>query len=112
MTRFCPSCGFNFERDETIERDGFTLDPRGAVSFLGKAIAFTKAEAGFLHTIAASNGRLVTREVIGARIGQGEDPKDVATVMLHRVRKRLRAVSAPCPIVHVQGRGLRWEALA
>lgn len=109
---FCPHCGFSLDRDEPIERDGFTIDPRGSLSFLGEPVRMTRAEVCLMHTVASANGRIVSRSTVGERVGDQDDPANVASVLLCRVRKRLREISAPCPVVGVHGRGYRWERLA
>ena len=106
---FCPSCGFNMTRDETVERDGFTLDPRGCVSFMGKDVPLTKAEATLLHTVAAADGRVVSRATVASRFGMSDDPANVTSVLMCRIRKRLSAFGAPCPVKNEIGRGYRWE---
>jgi DNA-binding response OmpR family regulator len=108
---FCPSCGYSLARDEIIERDGFVLDPRGRVSFLGSPVTMTRAEAMVLHGIASCGNRTVKAEALGARISGSEDPGLVLRVFLSRVRRHLREQGFPSPVVTEPGIGYRWECL-
>lgn len=105
MSGFCPHCGYNLTRDEVIEANGFTLDPRGSVTFNGLPVSLTRGEANLLHALARARGRIVTAETLHARIAlrEGRNPQTVA-VVISRIRKRVK----PCPITTVRGAGYRW----
>ena len=109
---YCPSCGFNLSKDEPIERDGFLLDPRGTVSFCGRRLSFTKAEAAVLHSIGAAGSRTVEAATLACRFGDHDDPANVARVLVSRIRHRLAAYDVPCPVRTDHGRGYRWEVPA
>jgi len=105
---FCPSCGFNLDRDEVLQLDGFVLDPRGMIAFQGSPVLMTHHEAMAMHTVASANGRPVKTETISQRISDGEDPH-CASVFIHRARRRLLAAGVPNPIQTAFRRGYRWS---
>jgi len=110
MTAHCPHCGFNLEQDQVIERDGFILDPRGAVSFHGEAITLPKNHVQLLYTLAASYGRPVRRDVLADRVGsESNNVSNTMSVIFGRIRKTLADAGAPWPVEVVWGRGYRWS---
>jgi len=105
---FCPSCGFNLDRDKVLQLDGFTLDPRGEVHFGETRVELSHHEALVMHTVAAAAGRPVKTETIACRVSDGEDPH-CASVFIHRARRRLLAAGIPNPIQTAFRRGYRWS---
>lgn len=111
MTAFCPSCGFNLERDTVLEVDGFTLDPRGIAGFAGRQLMIRAREVTILHTVAEAQGRTISRDVIASRIGYDGEGNAI-DVYMSRLRQALLAAGAPNPIRNVWGRGFAWVSPA
>lgn len=103
MTDLCPSCGYNLKRDEPIQRGEWTLEPI-STWFRGIRLRITPSESGFLHTLAKAGGRPLARDVMGARLSDGEVPGDVMTAYACRLRRKLEQV----PFETVHGHGYRW----
>jgi DNA-binding response OmpR family regulator len=106
----CPSCGYNLTRDEVIERDEWSIDPRGAVRFQGEAIYLPPALFTIMHTLATTT-RSVRAEVLLNRMGSEAQPQ-VIGVLICRLRKLLRDKKIPSPIQTVWGRGYALGAAA
>lgn len=107
---FCPHCGYSLDRDEIVERDGFRLDPRGTVSFQGRAVRATTMQALILHSLASASGRWVKPHVLADRIGsEAEHPDNVIAVLLSRTRHSMAETGAPDPVRNEHGKGYRWE---
>lgn len=110
--RFCPSCGYSFEQDKIVDRDHFTIDPRGALYYRGQFIRATPQQIGIFHTIASIN-RIVSAEVISNRVGSDEvaNPSNGVSVQLSRLRTLFEYSHIPWPIVSYRGRqrgGYLW----
>ena len=100
MTDLCPHCGYNLEADAIIERDGFTIDPRGHVRYDGILIpGFTPQMVSVMHSLAKGNGRKLTAEVIADRCdSESADAKNHISVQIFKIRRVLQAVDVPCPV--------------
>lgn len=107
MNGICPSCGFNLSADEVIERDGFTVDPRGTLKFEGRQVEhLSPFMTGIILAVARAGDRTLSIEAIQNRIT--ESHTNIVQVMVCRIRKILAAQSVPCPITTVRGRGYAW----
>ncbi len=96
----CPHCGYNLIADEIVERDGFTIDPRGHVRYEGLLIpGFTPQMVSVMHSLAKANGRKLTASVIADRCGsENADRSNVVAVQICRLRRVLQACDIPCPV--------------
>lgn len=104
---FCPSCGYNFRKDEPVERDGWRLTPHSA-EFNGRSLALANPMYGLLYAVAASK-LPVSAEAIGNRISASDDPRNIAAVYMSRLRKQL---GDSLPIETIYGSGYRWKRAA
>lgn len=104
----CPSCGYNLTKDEPIERDGFCIDPRGAVSFQGRPLRLTAGAFTMLLCVARANGRPVHDDTILGYSGS-EGTENTVHVQMCRARKAFAIEGAPFPIQRLQGRGYAWS---
>lgn len=110
---FCPHCGFNLSQDAIVERDGFTIDPRGTITFNGRRIKATPIDMGIAHSVASAAGRVVKCEVIAERLGsETNDPRGLIRTRICFMRKNFADARAPFPLETVFGRGYRWGAAA
>lgn len=107
-THFCPSCGYNLERDKPIVRDGWSLTHNSAV-YRGSDIGITAGEAGVLYALASAAPRFVTALAIGNRVSAGDDVANVVCVLIRRLRRKL---GDACPIMTRRGSGYSWRAAA
>lgn len=100
MTALCPHCGYNLEADTIIERDGFTIDPRGHVRYGGVLIPRLRPQVvSAMHSIAKANGRKVTADIIADRCGsETVNTSNVVRGLVWRLRGALNAVDVPCPV--------------
>lgn len=109
---FCPHCGFNITRDETIRRDGFEICPVKGATYRGAAVRLTSSCLTMLHSVAACDFPL-EYTVIADRMGyDGDHFKNLLAVQRCRLAERLAEVGAPNPIVTVWGRGYQWRVAA
>jgi DNA-binding response OmpR family regulator len=111
--KMCPCCGFNFEADEPIERDGFVIDPSRAVVWDGAEITMSPGERGILYALAKADGHKVTSDALLNRISYRENSNIVA-VLVCRIRKRLSRAGVPDPILSgsPSAPGYRWSTPA
>ena len=108
----CPSCGFNLRRDEVLELDGFSIDPRGLVTRAGARIALTRTETAVLYAIASGGGRPVSSEAIANRATEADDAVNVVRVMVRRIRAKLMQAGVPDAITTCWGSGYAWAVAA
>ncbi len=97
---FCPSCGTNLSADAPVEIDGWRVTPYSAERY-GDSVHVTPSQAIILHTLAAADGRPVSRTVLMERAGSESD-HNVLAVMVNRLRKQ-RA-----PIGTMRSAGYYW----
>lgn len=111
MTDMCPCCGYNLSKDRLIEIDGFTIDPRGMVSF-GELVmdSVSATQVMILHSIAKAAPRPISMETLRNRITDGSS--NVVSVMICRMRKIFAANCVPFPIRTVGQIGYRWQVPA
>lgn len=108
---FCPCCGYNFTADQTVERDGFKIDPRsGSVWFRERPIPVSRARALILHSLASANGP-VMREALLARVSDVERVNTLSVQVSH-LRRALKTAGAPSPVTTQRGRGYVWQVAA
>lgn len=117
MSDLCPHCGYNLEADTIIERDGFTIDPRGHVRYEGLLIpGFTPQMVSVMHSLAKATGRKLTARILADRCGSDTaDTSNVISVQVFRIRRALQAVDIPCPVQSRlgptrEGGGYWWAA--
>jgi DNA-binding response OmpR family regulator len=108
---FCPCCGYNFTADETVERDGFKIDPRsGSVWFHERPVHISRARALILHSLATANGP-VMREALLARVSDVERVNTLSVQVSH-LRRTLKTAGLPSPVMTQRGRGYVWQVAA
>lgn len=105
---YCPHCGLNVLADETVERDGWIVDPRSSYVRVpdGRWVKVTKTQRTAFHTIAAAR-RSVSSEVVAARSSPTENRGSV-TVLMHRLRRELAKHGLRPPFELVRGEGYIW----
>jgi DNA-binding response OmpR family regulator len=105
----CPNCGLSVTRDETIERDGFVIDPRGAVSYNGTEIPLSSCQREIFYTLARFKHD-VEFDVLVNRAGKENNAPGAAMHHVSDIRCKLRASNCPNPIISVKAVGYRWVA--
>lgn len=106
----CPHCGFDLEPDKLIERDGFRLDPRGTTDFNGHPVRLTRAQSIFLASVAKVAPRPISYGALIDRMGiEGRHERNVLSVQMSHLRKRLDAFDIPLPIQAVRSVGYQWK---
>jgi DNA-binding response OmpR family regulator len=99
--------------DETIERDGLKVDvARRDVDVDGRAVQLTYVEFELLRTLAASPGRVFSREMLLQALWGGADYREPRTIDVHvrHLREKLeRDPSEPEFILTVRGVGYRFR---
>ena len=99
--------------DETLERDGLRIDlGRRDVEVAGRAVQLTYVEFELLRTLAASPGRVFTREMLLQALWGGSDYREPRTVDVHvrHLREKLEDdPSEPEFILTVRGVGYRFR---
>ena len=105
---YCPSCGYNFERDPIIESGLWRLDPiQGIAYYNGVRMKLTEQQFGILYAVAAAKGVIVERGTLLNRVGSDAETNVIATQM-SRIGDACRERWIKMPIETVWGKGLRW----
>jgi two-component system, OmpR family, response regulator len=106
-----PSAGR--EEDETIERDGLRIDVgHRDVHVHERAVQLTYVEFELLRTMAASPGRVFSREMLLQALWGGSDYREPRTIDVHvrHLREKLEQdPSEPEYILTVRGVGYRFR---
>ena len=106
-----PSAGR--EEDETIERDGLRIDVgHRDVHVRDRAVQLTYVEFELLRTMAASPGRVFSREMLLQALWGGSDYREPRTIDVHvrHLREKLEHdPSEPEYILTVRGVGYRFR---
>jgi DNA-binding response OmpR family regulator len=106
-----PSAGR--EEDETIERDGLRIDVGHRDVHVGeRAVQLTYVEFELLRTMAASPGRVFSREMLLQALWGGSDYREPRTIDVHvrHLREKLEQdPSEPEYILTVRGVGYRFR---
>jgi DNA-binding response OmpR family regulator len=101
------------EADEEIESDGLRIDlPRRVVEVDGAPVALTYLEFELLRTLAASPGRVFTRQTLLDKLWGGSAFRDPRTIDVHvrHLREKIeRNPSEPEFIFTVRGVGYRFR---
>jgi DNA-binding response OmpR family regulator len=104
---------FGREEDETIERDGLRIDVGHRDVHVGqRAVQLTYVEFELLRTMAASRGRVFSREMLLQALWGGSDYREPRTIDVHvrHLREKLeRDPSEPEYILTVRGVGYRFR---
>jgi len=99
--------------EETLERDGLHIDlGRRDVEVGGRAVQLTYVEFELLRTLAASPGRVFTREMLLQALWGGSDYREPRTIDVHvrHLREKLEGdPSEPEFILTVRGVGYRFR---
>jgi DNA-binding response OmpR family regulator len=109
MTGLCPHCGYDLIQDEPIERPEISMQPYGDCRFHGHTVDLTRAERAILWALLKADGKPVPKTILNERCGY-EGDNNVAEVLLHRIRKKMRAAHPIVPIKTIWGVGVRWAA--
>ena len=100
-------------QEETIERDGLKIDvARRDVDVSGRAVQLTYVEFELLRTMAASPGRVFSREMLLQALWGGADYREPRTIDVHvrHLREKLeRDPAEPELIFTVRGVGYRFR---
>jgi len=101
------------EEDETIERDGLRIDVGHRDVHVGdRAVQLTYVEFELLRTMAASPGRVFSREMLLQALWGGADYREPRTIDVHvrHLREKLEQdPSEPEYILTVRGVGYRFR---
>jgi hypothetical protein len=103
----CGFCGASNNRDLSIDRDGFRIDPRGAVFFGKKHIPLSPPQREIFYTLARIEHD-VTHDVLLNRVGSNDTQVHTVQGYIGDIRRILRALAVPSPIISVIGTGYRW----
>jgi DNA-binding response OmpR family regulator len=100
-------------RAEVYEVDGLRIDlPRRSVAVRGQPVQLTYLEFELLRTLAASPGRVFTREMLLAALRGGSEYRDLRTIDVHvrHLREKLEADPRnPEYVFTVRGVGYRFR---
>ena len=101
------------DRAETIDRDGLRIDlARRTVEAHGSAVQLTYVEFELLHTLAANQGRVFSRQQLLESLWGSADYRDPRTIDVHirHLREKIeRDPSEPEYIFTVRGVGYRFR---
>ncbi len=105
----CPHCGFDLVKDEVLERDHFTYDPRGIISYCGIILKVRPAHRIIVGSLMKADGRIVSKDALLERIGSDAEDATLINVHVSLLRRDLRKQGIPCPIKTVWGAGFCWD---
>ena len=104
---------FGREEDETIERDGLRIDVGHRDVHVGqRAVQLTYVEFELLRTMAASPGRVFSREMLLQALWGGSDYREPRTIDVHVRHLREKIEEEPREpelILTVRGAGYRFR---
>lgn len=108
---FCTNCGTNTSKDEVVERDGFRIDPKVGVSYMGRPIKLSKVQRCIMLTLASANGRRLPRQLLADRCCYLKETGNVNTVRTHIsvLRRKLEGQGVPVPFRNDWDVGYYWE---
>jgi len=109
MTAICPHCQYDLKADTIIERDGFTLDPRGAVTYNGQEIKLTKTQKCILFSLAKANGRRLSSYDLADRCCYYDASNANKEFKMHISLLRKRLSHVQCPVQTDHGVGYYWQ---
>ena len=105
---YCPSCGYNFERDPIIESGLWRLDPGSREAFHnGDPFPVSGSVFEMLYATAAAKGQVVSRDALLGRMGSDAEG-NVLDVWKARLKEACSARMIALPVETVRGRGFRW----
>ena len=100
-------------RSEVYDVDGLQIDvPRRSVAVRGEPVQLTYLEFELLRTLAASPGRVFTREMLLATLRGGSEYRDLRTIDVHvrHLREKIEADPRnPEYVFTVRGVGYRFR---
>lgn len=110
MTCICLNCGFNLEREQSMEDGPFRYDPHVPVFEVdGRPLSCAPQIRTMLGSVMLARGRTLSYAVIAERLGyEGSDPRNLVSVLAYRAKRLLAARGHGFPIERVHGLGLRW----
>jgi DNA-binding response OmpR family regulator len=101
------------ERGEVLEVDGLRIDvPRRSVAVHGEPVQLTYLEFELLRMLAASPGRVFTREMLLGALRGGSEYRDLRTIDVHvrHLREKIEADPRnPEYVLTVRGVGYRFR---
>lgn len=106
--KFCPHCGTDLERLTPVALGTFRFDPNGEFTVGGRIVRLTPSERITVQTLIEAYPRHVSRYVLLERMDSRGDGNTLS-VLLHRLRRKLRAAGAGDAIDSLPGQGCRWN---
>ena len=110
--KMCPHCGFNFEADKRISREGWVLDPvRSVAVYRERVVTRRMSWVLILHTLAKADGALVSLDALLNRVSDSENP-NAASSTLSQLRHHLRRQGVEPPfnkgVPERNSQGVAW----
>ena len=105
----CPSCGYNLSSLNGIRHGALSIE-RGVIYWNAHRIKLTRSENILVQAIAGGDGHAIKLsgliEAVGSESG---DPRNLAAVLVCRIRRKFRQVDADFDAIEtVGGYGYRW----
>lgn len=110
MSGMCPSCGYNYGRDEPIVVGDWHIVPNETAYWRKVPVTTHPSHVNILHTIAKANGRLVRTDALLNRVSNSDD-RNLICVHVSKLRGILRKRNIPDPIETLHNRGYRWKLM-
>lgn len=105
----CSRCGYNMIADTPVKRDGWDINPNGAVSYRGQRLPMPQTWAQVLLSVARAG--FIGRSALLDRISFTEND-NVLSAQVCKLRRSLREQGVPDPIETIHGRGYAWASAA
>lgn len=106
---FCPHCGSDLKADAPIMLNEFSMFGDGyPLCYNGKPVKLTPTENALIWTLLKAYPNTVRADAMLNRIGS-EGNYNTVTVLISRIRRKLKAAAVPNHIETMWGTGVRWS---
>lgn len=107
---FCPHCGYDLQLDSAIMINDFMMmGSMGQLWWREHPISLPASERIICYTLMKAYPSPVRHDVILDRL-DSDSESNVLDVYVHRIRKKLKEIGAPNPIVTARGSGSHGRA--
>lgn len=105
----CPNCGERLDGRDIVARGRYAYSERRGFSIDGIRLGVTPRVHQVIGALFVAKPTILPREIIADRLDyEGERPRSLLDVYLHRARRAFRDRGEDVPFKAVWGVGLQW----